>query len=183
MIVVFIDVQIKEKVGKILVVKLGDEKSIFKFVKLNVKMGRLCFKRFSLRARCVFFFLIDNIVGVYVRRGGFSRQKQDLYFLFIVISDGGISFMSSINIFIIKVCGCDVNGALFFCNVEVYILNVGLSIGALIVIFVCIVIFLGKGFYLQGGFYNQIFIFEIYIFFEVRLVFGDFVIFCGYNLR
>lgn len=64
-----------------------------------------------------------------------------------MISDGGILFMSSINIFIIKVCGCDVNGVLLFCNVEVYILNVGLSIGVLIVIFVCIVIFLGKDFF------------------------------------
>lgn len=88
----------------------------------------------------------DNTAGVYARRGGFSRQKQDLYLLPIVISDGGILPMSSTNTLTIKVCGCDVNGALLSCNAEAYILNAGLSTGALIAILACIVILLGKGF-------------------------------------
>lgn len=88
----------------------------------------------------------DNTAGVYARRGGFSRQKQDLYLLPIVISDGGIPPMSSTNTLTIKVCGCDVNGALLSCNAEAYILNAGLSTGALIAILACIVILLGKGF-------------------------------------
>ena len=87
----------------------------------------------------------DNTAGVYARRGGFSRQKQDLYLLPIVISDGGIPPMSSTNTLTIKVCGCDVNGALLSCNAEAYILNAGLSTGALIAILACIVILLGKG--------------------------------------
>lgn len=86
----------------------------------------------------------DNTAGVYARRGGFSRQKQDLYLLPIVISDGGIPPMSSTNTLTIKVCGCDVNGALLSCNAEAYILNAGLSTGALIAILACIVILLGK---------------------------------------
>lgn len=77
--------------------------------------------------------------------GGFSRQKQDLYLLPIVISDGGIPPMSSTNTLTIRVCGCDVNGALLSCNAEAYILNAGLSTGALIAILACIVILLGKG--------------------------------------
>nr|XP_057156008.1 cadherin-11 isoform X3 [Pan paniscus] len=85
----------------------------------------------------------DNTAGVYARRGGFSRQKQDLYLLPIVISDGGIPPMSSTNTLTIKVCGCDVNGALLSCNAEAYILNAGLSTGALIAILACIVILLG----------------------------------------
>ncbi|NP_445844.1 cadherin-11 isoform X1 [Rattus norvegicus] len=84
----------------------------------------------------------DNTAGVYARRGGFSRQKQDLYLLPIVISDGGIPPMSSTNTLTIKVCGCDVNGALLSCNAEAYILNAGLSTGALIAILACIVILL-----------------------------------------
>lgn len=86
----------------------------------------------------------DNTAGVYARRGGFSRQKQDFYLLPIVISDGGIPPMSSTNTLTIKVCGCDVNGALLSCNAEAYILNAGLSTGALIAILACIVILLGK---------------------------------------
>lgn len=86
----------------------------------------------------------DNTAGVYARRGGFSRQKQDLYLLPIVISDGGIPPMSSTNTLSIKVCGCDVNGALLSCNAEAYVLNAGLSTGALIAILACIVILLGK---------------------------------------
>lgn len=86
----------------------------------------------------------DNTAGVYARRGGFSRQKQDLYLLPIVISDGGIPPMSSTNTLTIKVCGCDVHGALLSCNAEAYILNAGLSTGALIAILACIVILLGK---------------------------------------
>ncbi|XP_063653910.1 cadherin-11 isoform X3 [Pan troglodytes] len=85
----------------------------------------------------------DNTAGVYARRGGFSRQKQDLYLLPIVISDGGIPPMSSTNTLTVKVCGCDVNGALLSCNAEAYILNAGLSTGALIAILACIVILLG----------------------------------------
>ncbi|PNI63497.1 CDH11 isoform 6 [Pan troglodytes] len=84
----------------------------------------------------------DNTAGVYARRGGFSRQKQDLYLLPIVISDGGIPPMSSTNTLTVKVCGCDVNGALLSCNAEAYILNAGLSTGALIAILACIVILL-----------------------------------------
>ena len=87
----------------------------------------------------------DNTAGVYARRGGFSRQRQDLYLLPIVISDGGIPPMSSTNTLTIKVCGCDANGALLSCNAEAYVLNAGLSTGALIAILACIVILLGKG--------------------------------------
>lgn len=146
-------------------------------------MGRLCFKRSSLRSHCVSPLPTDNTAGVYARRGGFSRQKQDLYLLPIVISDGGIPPMSSTNTLTIKVCGCDVNGALLSCNAEAYILNAGLSTGALIAILACIVILLGKGSHLQGGPYNQIPILETHIFLEVRLVSGNSATPCGYNLR
>lgn len=99
----------------------------------------------TLRAPPVSPLPADNTAGVYARRGGFSRQKQDLFLLPIVISDGGIPPMSSTNTLTIKVCGCDVNGGLLSCNAEAYILNAGLSTGALIAILACIVILLGKG--------------------------------------
>uniref|UniRef100_A0A8D0G6Q3 Cadherin 11 n=1 Tax=Sphenodon punctatus TaxID=8508 RepID=A0A8D0G6Q3_SPHPU len=84
----------------------------------------------------------DNTASIHVRHESFSRQKQDLYLLPIVISDGGIPPMSSTNTLTIRVCGCDSNGSLLSCNAEAYILNAGLSTGALIAILACIVILL-----------------------------------------
>ncbi|XP_010160215.1 PREDICTED: cadherin-11, partial [Eurypyga helias] len=84
----------------------------------------------------------DNTASVLVRREGFSRQKQDLYLLPIVISDGGLPAMSSTNTLTIRVCGCDSHGSLLSCNAEAYILNAGLSTGALVAILTCIVILL-----------------------------------------
>lgn len=52
--------------------------------------------------------------------------------------------MSSTNTLTIRVCGCDSNGSMLSCNAEPYILNAGLSTGALIAILACIVILLGK---------------------------------------
>ncbi|KAL2300409.1 hypothetical protein Nmel_012382 [Mimus melanotis] len=80
----------------------------------------------------------DNTASVLVRREGFSRQKQDLYLLPIVISDGGVPPLSSTNTLSIRVCGCDSSGSLLSCNAEAYVLNAGLSTGALIAILACI---------------------------------------------
>ncbi|XP_032557085.1 cadherin-11 [Chiroxiphia lanceolata] len=84
----------------------------------------------------------DNTASVLVRREGFSRQKQDLYLLPIVISDGGLPPLSSTNTLTIRVCGCDSSGSLLSCNAEAFVLNAGLSTGALIAILACIVILL-----------------------------------------
>lgn len=131
----------KEQVRTILVVNLYDKR-----VPSNLPSREPLWFQWSWPgARPVSPLSADNTAGVYARRGGFSRQKQDLYLLPIVISDGGIPPMSSTNTLTIKVCGCDVNGALLSCNAEAYILNAGLSTGALIAILACIVILLGKG--------------------------------------
>ncbi|KAJ7311979.1 hypothetical protein JRQ81_006304 [Phrynocephalus forsythii] len=84
----------------------------------------------------------DNTASVYAKRTSFNRQAQDLYFLPIVISDGGNPPQSSTNMLTIRVCGCDGNGILISCNPEAYTLNAGLSTGALIAILACIVILL-----------------------------------------
>lgn len=62
--------------------------------------------------------------------------------------------MSSTNTLTIRVCGCDSNGSLLSCNAEAYILNAGLSTGALIAILACIVILLGK----KSSYYSSIFV-------------------------
>ncbi|XP_069073207.1 cadherin-11 [Pleurodeles waltl] len=84
----------------------------------------------------------DNTASIYVGRGGFSRQKQDVYLLPVVISDGGIPPMSSTSTLTIRVCSCNNDGMPLYCDVEPQPLNAGLSTGALIAILACIVILL-----------------------------------------
>ncbi|KAG8437617.1 hypothetical protein GDO86_008362 [Hymenochirus boettgeri] len=84
----------------------------------------------------------DNTASIRVGRGVFSRQKQDLYLLPIVISDGGSPSMSSTNTLSVRICSCNSDGSHLSCNAEPQSLNAGLSTGALIAILACIVILL-----------------------------------------
>uniref|UniRef100_A0A6I8NZJ1 Cadherin-12 n=1 Tax=Ornithorhynchus anatinus TaxID=9258 RepID=A0A6I8NZJ1_ORNAN len=84
----------------------------------------------------------NNTAGVETRRNGYSRRKQELYFLPIVIEDSSYPVQSSTNTMTIRVCRCDSDGTLLSCNVEAIFLPVGLSTGALIAILLCIIILL-----------------------------------------
>lgn len=54
--------------------------------------------------------------------------------------------MSSTNTLTIRVCGCSKDGIVQSCNVEAYVLPIGLSMGALIAILACIILLLGEVF-------------------------------------
>lgn len=84
----------------------------------------------------------DSTAGIYVTRKGFSRLTQDVFFLPVEISDGGVPALSSTNTLIIRVCSCDRRDTILSCNVEPYVLPAGLSTGALIAILACILILL-----------------------------------------
>ncbi|NWV57719.1 CADH8 protein, partial [Daphoenositta chrysoptera] len=84
----------------------------------------------------------DNTLSILAKHSGFSRQKQELYLLPIVISDGGTPPMSSTSTLTIRVCGCSSDGVVQSCNAEAYVLPIGLSMGALIAILACIVLLL-----------------------------------------
>ncbi|XP_053555546.1 cadherin-11 [Bombina bombina] len=84
----------------------------------------------------------DNTASIHVGRGIFTRQKQDLYLLPIVISDGGSPSMSSTNTLSVRICSCNSDGTMRSCNAEPLTLSAGLSTGALIAILACIVILL-----------------------------------------
>uniref|UniRef100_H2ZV32 Cadherin 8 n=1 Tax=Latimeria chalumnae TaxID=7897 RepID=H2ZV32_LATCH len=84
----------------------------------------------------------DNSVSILARHRGFSRQTQELYLLPIVISDTGNPPMSSTSTLTIRVCGCSSDGVVQSCNVEAYVLPIGLSMGALIAILACIILLL-----------------------------------------
>lgn len=93
----------------------------------------------------------DNTLDILTKRGGFSRQKQEVYLLPIIISDSGNPPMSSTSTLTIKVCGCSNEGIAQSCNAEAYVLPIGLSMGALIAILACIILLLG-----MYSFTNQI---------------------------
>ncbi|KAM9301606.1 cadherin-11 [Gastrophryne carolinensis] len=84
----------------------------------------------------------DNTATLHIGRVSFSRQKQKMHLLPIVISDGGNPLMSSTNTLTIRICSCNSDESIISCNDEPLSLNAGLSTGALIAILACIVILL-----------------------------------------
>ncbi|KPP60602.1 cadherin-8-like [Scleropages formosus] len=85
---------------------------------------------------------IDNSISVVAKHDAFRRQKQEMYFLPIVISDNGNPPLSSTNTLTIRVCGCSNDGAVQSCNVEAFVLPIGISMGALIAILACVILLL-----------------------------------------
>lgn len=90
--------------------------------------------------------LTDNSISVLAKHDTFRRQKQEMYFLPIIVTDNGNPPMSSTNTLTIRVCGCSKDGIVQSCNVEAYVLPIGLSMGALIAILACIILLLGEVF-------------------------------------
>ncbi|XP_034041333.1 LOW QUALITY PROTEIN: cadherin-8 [Thalassophryne amazonica] len=84
----------------------------------------------------------DNSISVVAKHDTFRRQKQKMYFLPIIVTDNGNPPMSSTNTLTIRVCGCSKEGTVQSCNVEAYVLPIGLSMGALIAILACIILLL-----------------------------------------
>ncbi|XP_028257070.1 cadherin-8 isoform X2 [Parambassis ranga] len=84
----------------------------------------------------------DNSISVLAKHDTFRRQKQEMYFLPIIVTDNGNPPMSSTNTLTIKVCGCSKDYIVQSCNVEAYVLPIGLSMGALIAILACIILLL-----------------------------------------
>ncbi|KAG1952111.1 cadherin-8 [Pimephales promelas] len=85
---------------------------------------------------------LDNSISVLAKHDSFRRQKQETYLLPIVVSDDGEPPMSSTNTLTIRVCGCSREGIVQSCNVEAFVLPIGLSMGALIAILACIILLL-----------------------------------------
>ncbi|XP_075399105.1 cadherin-18 isoform X2 [Tenrec ecaudatus] len=84
----------------------------------------------------------DNTASILTRRRRFSRTVQDVYYLPIMISDGGIPSLSSSSTLTIRVCACERDGRVRTCHAEAFLSSAGLSTGALIAILLCVVILL-----------------------------------------
>ncbi|XP_051572555.1 cadherin-8 isoform X2 [Myxocyprinus asiaticus] len=85
---------------------------------------------------------LDNSISVLAKHDSFRRQKQETYLLPIVVTDDGEPPMSSTNTLTVRVCGCSREGIVQSCNVEAFVLPIGLSMGALIAILACIILLL-----------------------------------------
>ncbi|XP_006874833.1 PREDICTED: cadherin-18-like [Chrysochloris asiatica] len=84
----------------------------------------------------------DNTASILTRRRRFSRTIQDVYYLPIMISDGGIPSLTSSSTLTIRVCACERDGRVRTCHAEAFLSSAGLSTGALIAILLCVVILL-----------------------------------------
>lgn len=95
---------------------------------------------------CFSFDTIDNTASILTRRRKYSRTTQDIYYLLVLISDGGVPPLSSSSTLTIRVCACERDGRVRTCHAEAFLSSAGLSTGALIAILLCVVILLGKSF-------------------------------------
>ncbi|KAI1235366.1 hypothetical protein IHE44_0002228 [Lamprotornis superbus] len=91
----------------------------------------------------VIFAFADNTLSILAKHSGFSRQKQEVYLLPIVISDGGTPPMSSTGTLTIRVCGCSSDGTVTSCNAEAY-LHSPCACGALFAVIVVLFVTLRR---------------------------------------
>lgn len=92
------------------------------------------------------FDIVDNTASILTRRRRYSRTNQDIYYLTVLISDGGVPPLSSSSTLTIRVCACERDGRVRTCHAEAFLSSAGLSTGALIAILLCVIILLGKPF-------------------------------------
>ncbi|KAF4790309.1 hypothetical protein TURU_142292 [Turdus rufiventris] len=86
----------------------------------------------------------DNTASILTKRRRYSRSTQDIYYLPVLISDGGVPPLSSSSTLTIRVCACERDGRVRTCHAEAFLSSAGLSTGALIAILLCIVILLAS---------------------------------------
>ncbi|NXS11435.1 CADH5 protein, partial [Neodrepanis coruscans] len=97
------------------------------------------FFKFSLATEDSNFSLIenyDNTANITVKYGQFNRELAKIHYLPVIISDNGEPELSSTNTLVISVCKCNEKGDFTFCEERAK--HVGVSIQALVAIFVCI---------------------------------------------
>ncbi|KAM5133166.1 cadherin-5 isoform 1-T2 [Callospermophilus lateralis] len=78
----------------------------------------------------------DNTANVTVKYGQFDRERAKMHYLPILISDNGNPSLTSTNMLSIAVCKCNEWGEFTFC--EEAAAQMGVSIQALVAIFLCI---------------------------------------------
>ncbi|KAF6076898.1 cadherin 5 [Phyllostomus discolor] len=78
----------------------------------------------------------DNTANITVKYGQFDREHTKVHYLPVIISDNGNPSLTSTNTLAVPVCKCNERGEVTFC--EEVAPQVGVSIQALVAIFLCI---------------------------------------------
>jgi len=86
--------------------------------------------------------LPDNTANITVKDGQFNRELAKIHYLPVIISDNGNPELSSTNTLVISVCKCNEKGDFTFCEERAK--QVGVSVQALVAIFICIFTIIGK---------------------------------------
>ncbi|KAM6117908.1 cadherin-5 [Pterocles gutturalis] len=97
------------------------------------------FFRYSLATEDSNFSLVenyDNTANITVKYGQFNRELAKIHYLPVIISDNGDPELSSTNTLVISVCKCNEKGNFTFCEERAK--QVGVSVQALVAIFICI---------------------------------------------
>lgn len=110
--------------------------------------------------------LPDNTANITVKYGQFNRELAKIHYLPVIISDNGDPDLSSTNTLVISVCKCNEKGDFTFCEERAK--QVGVSIQALVAIFICIFTIIGKLSTLVLFFKVWEFIFPFFFLIEVQ---------------
>lgn len=96
--------------------------------------------------------LADNTANITVKYGQFNRELTKFHYLPVLISDNGDPDLTSTNTLVIGVCKCNEKGNFTFCEERAK--QVGVSIQALVAIFICIFTIIGE--YLIFGMFSSL---------------------------
>lgn len=95
--------------------------------------------KFSLKTEDSNFTLInnhDNTANITVKYGRFDRERAKFHYLPVLISDNGVPNLTGTSTLTVAVCKCNEQGEFTFC--EEMAAQAGVSIQALVAIFLCI---------------------------------------------
>lgn len=98
--------------------------------------------RHSHTAHSLALVIPDNTANITVKYGPFDRDHAKFHYLPVLISDNGSPSLTSTNTLTVVVCKCNQQGTFTFC--EEAVAQVGVSIQALVAIFLCILTIAGQ---------------------------------------
>lgn len=84
----------------------------------------------------------DNTANITVKYGQFDRERAKFHHLPVLISDNGRPSLTGTSTLTVAVCKCNERGEFTFC--EEVAAQVGISIQALVAIFLCILTIAGQ---------------------------------------
>lgn len=90
----------------------------------------------------------DNTANITVKYGRFDRERAKFHYLPVLISDNGVPSLTGTSTLTVAVCKCNEQGEFTFC--EEIAAQAGVSIQALVAIFLCILTITGQCLMGQG---------------------------------